>query len=345
MTFSNPGLAPNQPSTEPLYNIGVVSRMTGIPVATLRIWERRYSFPESARTAGGHRLYSEQEILRLQWVKARIDEGMQTGRAIKALKHFEETEGVVPETPFAVTAPSGETAPAATPPPQAAATEQVPQATLEAITARLTAALLEHDLDRANQVLMEALAVQPLESLLIHVIPATLVRLGEAWHEGKINVATEHLATNFLRNRLLMWMQASPAPVNVPPVVLACAPDEWHESTLLIFAALLRRRRWPVAYLGQSVPMSDLNRFVQDLRPGFVVLVAMTPQSAERLAAWPAGLPDIAHSDEITVCYAGAPFTHNEALQNQVPGVYLGDTIEQGVETLDRMLRQRYRIS
>ncbi len=31
---------------EPLYNIGVVSRMTGISMATLRAWERRYKFPD-----------------------------------------------------------------------------------------------------------------------------------------------------------------------------------------------------------------------------------------------------------------------------------------------------------
>ncbi len=33
-------------NNEPLYNIGVVSRMTGISMATLRAWERRYEFPE-----------------------------------------------------------------------------------------------------------------------------------------------------------------------------------------------------------------------------------------------------------------------------------------------------------
>ncbi len=63
-------------SEEPLYNIGVVSRMTKISMATLRAWERRYEFPESKRTMGGHRLYSEKDIIRLRWVKERVDEGM-----------------------------------------------------------------------------------------------------------------------------------------------------------------------------------------------------------------------------------------------------------------------------
>jgi len=44
-------------STSPLYNIGVVTRITGVPIATLYAWERRYGFPDAIRTAGGHRLY------------------------------------------------------------------------------------------------------------------------------------------------------------------------------------------------------------------------------------------------------------------------------------------------
>jgi DNA-binding transcriptional MerR regulator len=46
-------------SEEPVYNIGVVSRMTGIPENTLRMWERRYNFPTPTRTDGGRRLLSK----------------------------------------------------------------------------------------------------------------------------------------------------------------------------------------------------------------------------------------------------------------------------------------------
>ncbi|MBZ0275146.1 MAG: MerR family transcriptional regulator, partial [Anaerolineae bacterium] len=91
-------------SEEPLYNIGVISRMTNIPETTLRVWERRYGFPESARTAGGHRLYCQMEFKRLQWVKMRLDEGMQISQAIQALQHMER-EGRFPEAPLTSTSP------------------------------------------------------------------------------------------------------------------------------------------------------------------------------------------------------------------------------------------------
>src|SRR5688500_7242717 len=82
---------------QPLFNIGVITRVTGVPVATLRVWEQRYGFPKSTRTAGGHRLYSERQIEQIQWVKNQIDGGMKTGEAIRALLRL-EPNGPLPPT-------------------------------------------------------------------------------------------------------------------------------------------------------------------------------------------------------------------------------------------------------
>src|SRR5215213_2304499 len=79
-----------------MYNIGAVARMTNIQEATLRVWERRYQFPQATRTSGGHRLYSQQDIWRLQWVKARMDAGMQVSHAIRAMQQA-EADGTLDE--------------------------------------------------------------------------------------------------------------------------------------------------------------------------------------------------------------------------------------------------------
>src|SRR3954463_4236450 len=86
----NPFTSHGNRQEDSMFNIGAVSRMTNILEATLRVWERRYDFPKSTRTRGGHRLYSQQDVVRLQWVKTRIDEGMQVSRAINALQRAEE---------------------------------------------------------------------------------------------------------------------------------------------------------------------------------------------------------------------------------------------------------------
>ncbi|MEW5871709.1 MAG: MerR family transcriptional regulator [Chloroflexota bacterium] len=310
---------------EPLYNIGVVARMTGVSMATLRAWERRYSFPDSERTAGGHRLYSERDVLRLRWVKERIDEGMQTAQAINALRHQEQTGHLALVEHF---------------PTAQEEASRVSTPHLHALEEQLSASLINRDLSKADLILGEALALSSPDDLILDVIGPTLATVGTAWENGKISVATEHLATNYLRQRLLMWMVSGPPPRTTSPIVLACAPNEWHEGSLLILGALLRRRRWPVAYLGQAVPLQDLASFVRELKPSMVVLIAMTENSAAQLSEWPQWLPETAQSGKPIVGYGGRIFINQPQWRMRIAGNYLGDNFRQGLETIERLLLQ-----
>jgi len=309
---------------QPLYSISVAARMTGVRVATLRAWERRYGFPHSARTPGKHRLYSSREIMRLRWVKAQLDAGLRAGQAIQALRYLEEQGRSLDQSlsPSAV----------------ARIGEGVPS--LTAFQERLISALLASDIQKADQVLREVLALYPLEDLVLGLIGPTLARIGQAWLDGRISVAIEHLATNYLRHRLLMWMEAGAPPYRVRPIVLACAPGELHEGSLLMMGVLLRRQRWPVAYLGQSVPLPDLAVFVQETQPIAVVLVAMLEVTAQALAEWPRWLPDAARSGQPLIGYGGRIFVEQPMWREQVPGIFLGDTLSQGLDTLQRHLHR-----
>lgn len=61
------------------YKIGAVSRITGIPVDRLRIWERRYAVVEPARTPSHGRVYNEQQVDKLRLIKKLIDKGDRIG--------------------------------------------------------------------------------------------------------------------------------------------------------------------------------------------------------------------------------------------------------------------------
>jgi methanogenic corrinoid protein MtbC1 len=155
-----------------------------------------------------------------------------------------------------------------------------------------------------------------------------------------MNVATEHLATNYLRQRLLMWMVSGPPPKAINPIVLTCAPNEWHEGSLLILGALLRRRRWPVAYLGQAVPLPDLAGYVQDLKPSMVIAIAMTEETASELAEWPMWLPESAQGGKPIFGYGGRIFTIQPEWRMRMAGHYLGDDFRTGITTIERLLPQ-----
>lgn len=48
---------------------GTAARLAGLPVATLRVWERRYGVVAAPKTATGQRLYSGHDVQRLRLIK------------------------------------------------------------------------------------------------------------------------------------------------------------------------------------------------------------------------------------------------------------------------------------
>lgn len=82
--FRLDGLVPLGPSAVSGYRSGTAARLAGIPVATLRIWERRYEVVGPATRAQGYRRYSEEDIRRLTLIKALVD----LGHPIGAIAHL-----------------------------------------------------------------------------------------------------------------------------------------------------------------------------------------------------------------------------------------------------------------
>jgi MerR family transcriptional regulator, light-induced transcriptional regulator len=63
----------------PAYRSGAVARLTGIPVETLRVWERRYNVVGPRKSATGQRQYSPEEVTRLTVIKRLVDSGYAIG--------------------------------------------------------------------------------------------------------------------------------------------------------------------------------------------------------------------------------------------------------------------------
>jgi MerR family transcriptional regulator, light-induced transcriptional regulator len=297
-----------------IYNIGAITRITGIPITTLHAWEHRYQFPDGARTPGGHRLYSEKDIALLSAVKGHIKQGMSARQAVTAVQNM-DLEGRLPVEVF----------PGTSHPVNLSETPDV-------LRERLFTSLLHNDLESADRLMGEMLAFFPPEELTLNVIGPVLSKIGEGWEKGDISVATEHLASNYLRHRLLMWMVTGPRPRAVKSIILACSPGEFHEGGLLMLGVLLRRQGWPVAYLGQDVPFKDLSAFVKETQPSTVVLVAMREETAHQLAKWPKWIKQ--STGRSPVLFGGRVFVNKPLLREIIAGKYLGDTIQEGLDTL-----------
>ncbi len=66
--------------------IGELAARTGVRAATLRMWETRYAFPESTRSAGRQRRYPEAAAERVRQVVAARDAGLSLAAAIDRIR-------------------------------------------------------------------------------------------------------------------------------------------------------------------------------------------------------------------------------------------------------------------
>ena len=65
------------------YRSGVAARLAGLPVETLRVWERRYGVSDVDRSPHGQRLYSADQVRRLGLLKRVVDQGHAIGTVAK----------------------------------------------------------------------------------------------------------------------------------------------------------------------------------------------------------------------------------------------------------------------
>lgn len=206
----------------PSLNIAALTRRTGVAPDTIRKWEQRYSVLAPARTPGGQRRYSELDVARVEWLKARLEEGYRIGEAATLLG-------------------SGYPVIAGTPTELASAIVEATQ---------------RSDVNGLVRLVEQTLTSATHDEAFTASLAPALVQIGTLWERGEISVAQEHLASSTVRSGLQKLLSDARGGLR-GTAVLACAPGERHEVGLLMLAVLLRADGWQVAYLGADTPCAD----------------------------------------------------------------------------------------
>lgn len=77
--LSAAGSGQDKPVQETLRRTGAVARMLRMPVATLRVWERRYALTQGRLSPSGQRLYAEADVRRLALIRQLTELGHAIG--------------------------------------------------------------------------------------------------------------------------------------------------------------------------------------------------------------------------------------------------------------------------
>jgi DNA-binding transcriptional MerR regulator/methylmalonyl-CoA mutase cobalamin-binding subunit len=246
---------------EPELSIGTLSHATGVPVDTLRTWERRYGFPTPIpRTEGSHRRYSAETITIVQLIVRALERGHRpsavVGRDAKHLKRLIET---------------GEQNLA----PDAKDTLRV-QAWLR-LTRELDGQALSAEFHRC-------LADMPAIDFLERCMGPYLVELGARWQHQELHIHAEHLASERAREFLsAQWRRSSEGGRSPgrPSVVLATPAGERHVLGLHMAAWVVARAGAQVAFLGEDTPMAEVALAVRHCAAQGVVLSVASGYSGD----------------------------------------------------------------
>jgi MerR family transcriptional regulator, light-induced transcriptional regulator len=298
-------------SDAPVFNTKAVARETGVPADTFRAWERRYGVPRPKRTAGGHRLYSERDIATIRWLRDRTDAGVNISHAVMLLTNT--LEAISDE-------PAGSDDSRA----------------IGRLVDELVYSLTEFDTHQAERLISEAFALYPFEQVLIEIAQPSLVEIGERWHRGELNVATEHFATQFIRRKLASLLNLFEGGGHRATIIVGCAPSELHDIGALLSALFLVRRGWHVIYLGPQVPLADLLETVRAVKPALVCLSASVIETALELSEVSRALK--LAFPELLFGFGGRVFNLNPELRENVPGVFLGRDARELVETINTLM-------
>lgn len=217
------------PPAAPPVNIAVVALETGLGKDTLRVWERRYGFPQPLRDAQGDRLYPWEQIERLRLIKRLIDAGHRPGRIVTASEaELKALAATLTDTPA-----SAREAPAE------------------------IRALRRGDLDGLRRLLSQRLARSGLERFVRDELPPLNAAVGEAWANGELAVHEEHLYTEQVKTLLRQALATLPAGER-PRVLLSTAPGELHVLGLLMVETWLALRGAKAISLGGQTPLAEI---------------------------------------------------------------------------------------
>lgn len=217
--------------------IAAVSKSLGIPIPTIRSWERRYGFPAPRRTDGRHRRYSEREVEQLRELRDLIVRGHGAREAVQRVAAAVRTGG-------------------------------------NRLADEVVDAAMRLDPDGIRSALDRGADRMGVEATIRDVAFVAMREIGAGWKVGHVDVEQEHLASHAVRTWLGRHAALAPPAFRGGTIVLACGPKELHSIGIEAFAVILARRGWPIRVLGAMTPSRALVSAVSALEAIGAVVTA-----------------------------------------------------------------------
>ncbi|HSN66556.1 MAG TPA: helix-turn-helix domain-containing protein [Fusibacter sp.] len=135
---------------------------------------------------------------------------------------------------------------------------------LEALHLKLIDLLLSGDETASTDMVMAAFqqgnkTLKLIECVYVPILKTT----GLMWQKGEISIANEHFISNLIDRWLAMTSTATQSPKKPYSAVFIVPSGEEHVLILKMIKEYFRQCNWKTYYLGNSIPFSSLNPFIE----------------------------------------------------------------------------------
>lgn len=222
-------------------SIGSVERETGLTKDTLRVWERRYGFPQPARDKAGERAYPLDQVEKLRLIKRLLDLGHRPNRIVGAeLAALQALAGDA-----AGSGPGAD------------------EVTIEREDLLHYVGLCKsYRLDDMRRALLQDLLRLGLYRFVIEIVAPLNTLVGTQWASGALTIFEEHLYTECLQSVMRVAIGSIPAPdardAQRPRILLTTFPQEQHGLGLLMAEAILALEGAHCVSLGVQTPIDEI---------------------------------------------------------------------------------------
>jgi MerR family transcriptional regulator, light-induced transcriptional regulator len=230
------------------FSIKDLEKLSGIKAHTLRIWEQRYGILKPERTDTNIRWYCNTELKQLLNITLLYEHGFKISK-IACLKNNDVISEVnkIIDSQFSIC-------------------DQI---------RGLMLSMVELDEERFDKIISNNILHNGFQNTIEKIVYPFLHKIGIMWQTGCINPAQEHFISNLIRQKLITAIdgQIISPNKNSKKFVLFLPEGELHELSLLYFHYLLKSKGHKVIYLGQSVPLLDLQKVFEIRSPQYILSI------------------------------------------------------------------------
>lgn len=242
-----------------------VSRLTGLNPHVIRVWEKRYGAVTPDRTQTNRRVYTEEDIERLQLLGYLTREGRRIGQVARlSLPELKELVDVLEKDKKL---DSGD--PSSAPDLMANCLRAVG----ELNPRELDVTLAKATIFMSPVVIIEKLIIPLLEELSQRV------------RQGRLRLVHERFAYSSLRPFLISFVKSYEVPDGAPQLISSTLVGQNHEFGALYLVSAAAATGWRATYIGPNLPAEEIGSAAHQLSADLVALHFQLPRNDARLYA------------------------------------------------------------